>query len=166
MRGAFLSLLLLPLLLAAQPCACEPAPPAEAREAADIVFEGTCAYVNTNWISGGMKYAFTVERSWKRRIDRYYIVNTGFEKDCGVSFEQGKRYVVYVRKKFTPRTSRCMGTKKAEAAGPDLALLGEGIAPQPSALLLPMYWILGLLGLFSLAFLAFVVLRKRPLRRE
>ncbi len=141
-------------------CDCEPLAPAAAYDSATHIFVGTCIQVNSNWISGGMKYSFEVKEGWKKPTDRFYIVNTPFEKDCGVAFELGQEYLVYVRRIFTPKTSLCQGSKLLVEAEADLAFLGNSKPPQASPLTVPMYWTLGGLGLFSIALLAFIVLRK------
>jgi hypothetical protein len=151
-------------LLHAQACECVPLSPEAARDSADIIVEGTCIQVNSNWISGGMKYSFEVDRCWKKATDRFFIVNTPFAKDCGVAFEEGQRYLLYVRRIFTPKTNRCMGTKPREDAEADLLVLGEAMSPRRSNLIQPMYWAVGGLGLLSLLVLAFIVLHKRSSR--
>jgi len=108
-----------------------------------------------------MKYSFRVDSCWKKPSDRFFIVNTPFEKDCGVAFQQGQRYLVYVRRIFTPKTSQCLGSKPLEEAEADLAFLGSAMAPRASSLVQPMYWVLGSLGLLSVLVLAFIVLGNR-----
>ena len=165
MKRLILSLLALCLLsgLQAQNCPCEAAPaPAAAIEAADIIFAGRIIRVSTNWMSGGMKFTFEVEQYWKKRVDRYFVVNSGWESlDCGYLFEDGERYLVFVRKKFTAKTDRCAGNQPLEDALPALELLGPGSLPATSPDLPGMYLGLAVLGLASLLFVAFVVLRKR-----
>ncbi len=144
-----------------QECKCEPLPPAAAYDSVDYVFLGTCIQTNTNWISGGMKYSFQVDSCWKKPTDRLFIVNTEYEKDCGIAFQEGEQYLVYVRRVFTPKTSQCLGTKPLNAAEDDLAFLGAAMTPQASDLIQPMYWTLAGLGLLSVLFMAVVVLRKK-----
>jgi hypothetical protein len=141
--------------LAACPCDPDSVPPA------DYVFTGTCVYINTNWIAGGMKYSFEVQQSWGRRIDRYHIVSTPFDYNCGAVFEQGKTYLVYVRRKFTPKTDACMGTRSYDPSDPALAALGQPMPPSPSPLTGTMIWTVSILALLASGFLAFVVLRRR-----
>lgn len=56
--------------------------------------------------------------------------------DCGFDFETGEHYLIYARRsgKGTLFTSRCLDTKLAEYAGPDLRILrGEPPAPEDSS---------------------------------
>ena len=146
----------------AHACECTPLSPVQARDSADIILSGTCVQVESNWISGGMKFAFQVDEYWKKRVDQLFIVTTPFQKECGVPFEEGKEYLIYVRKKFTPKTDICLGTKLLEVADADLALLGPGSSPQPSTLIMPMYLTIGGLCFLAMGILAFVVLKRRP----
>ncbi|RMG25811.1 MAG: hypothetical protein D6730_10195 [Bacteroidetes bacterium] len=146
---------------AAFACTCSPLSAAEAIAQADLVFQGRVTSVETNWISGGWKFAFEVSQSWKKTTNRLYIVNTPWEKDCGYVFEQGREYLVFVKRKFTPKTNRCMGNKPIEEAAEYLALLGRGNTPMRSANYTKMIWLVSLAGFLGLAFVAFVVLRKK-----
>lgn len=146
-----------------QTCSCEsPATPQAAIDGADIVFSGRVIQVTTNWMSGGMKFTFEVEECWKNRVDRYFFVNSGWEsKDCGYLFEEGKEYLVFVHKKFTAKTDRCSGNQLLDAATEALAELGPGQPPSQSPNLPGMYLTLVIMGIASLLFVAFIVLRKR-----
>ncbi|MDX1908532.1 MAG: hypothetical protein SF053_15960 [Bacteroidia bacterium] len=147
----------------APPCDCPAPTPEQALAGADIVFEGICRYAQTNWVSGGMKYSFEVKQTWKRGLDRYAVVNTPFENQCGVVFEEGQTYLVYVRKKFSPRTDRCLGARAILMAGEDLTFLGPGMAPRPSPLIGTMMWAITIPVILAMVFLVLVVLRKRIL---
>ncbi len=153
--------LIMPLSLLAQNCDCKPLSPQAAQDSADIIFVGTCVHANTNWIAGGMKYSFEVQRGWKKSTDRFFMVSTPFVKNCGVPFEIGEQYLIYVRKKFTPKTDLCLGTKPLAEAKADLTLLGPATPPQRSSMIQPMYWTIGILGFLALAIVAFIVLRKQ-----
>ena len=124
---------------------------------ADIIFSGTCIFVNSNWISGGQKYVFQVEQTWKRRIDSLFIVNSKWEQEGGYTFEKGQQYLVYVDKGFTPKTYLCMGNKLLTEAEADLTLLGQGQAPQQSPQVNLMIWTVTILGLLSFLFLGFII---------
>lgn len=156
-----MSMLLLPAHTAAQGCACTTPSPQQAIDQADLIFQGTVTAVETNWISGGWKFSFQPSQSWKKTTNNVYLVNTPWEKDCGYLFEKGKEYVVFVRRKFTPKTDSCMGNLPVEAASEVLQLLGSGKPPQRSPMYVQMVWMVSLLGGFGLAFVAFVVLRKK-----
>ena len=150
------------LLLPVYACECEPPEsPAAALAGADFAFVGKVVFTNTNWIAGGWKFSFQVEESWKRRTDRLMIIGTPWADSCGIEFRDGERYLVYVEKKFTPRTTVCLGTKPLSEAEADLAYLGKGLAPGPSSLIGPLSWTLAVLGILSVVFMAFVVLHKR-----
>lgn len=158
--------LLLALLLIweipAWACTCTPPATLEAALAqADVAFVGRCTFAESNWISGGMKYSFEVSQSWKKTTSQLFILSTPWEQDCGDSFEPGQSYLVFVRRKFTPKTYQCMGNQPLDDAQAALAALGPGLSPAPSSLLMPMYWTLGILGALALLLIGFVVLRKR-----
>ncbi|TAE47313.1 MAG: hypothetical protein EAZ89_18265 [Bacteroidetes bacterium] len=142
-------------------CSCEALSPEEAIAKADYAFTGECTYVNTNWISGGWKYSFRVDSTWKRGADQFLVVNSPWENNCGYMFEKGKKYLVYVSRKFSSRTNRCMGNKELDMAGADLVVLGPGDHTRTSSAVQMMYWTIGLLGFFSVLLVAAVVLRQR-----
>lgn len=130
-------------------------------EQANQIFVGTVIGINSNWISGGMKYTFLVDKTWKRGADSLLVVNTPWEYECGSTFEKGEKYLVYGLKKFSLRTNACMGTKLFREAEKDLQLLGEGNFPRKSAMVATTGWAMGLMVLVAMAFLAFVILKKR-----
>ncbi len=143
-------------------CNCVPLSQEEAVRQADLIFRGTLTYATTNWISGGMKYSFRVDQAWKRRSDVFTIVNSGWEQDCGVAFQVGEEYWVFVNKKFSLQTNRCNGTVQVSqnpSLGAALAQLPESEI-EASPQVRQMFWVIGLLGLFSVLFVAAVVLRK------
>ncbi len=144
-------------------CDCVPKTAAQAIEEADLIYIGRLTYTTTNWIAGGMKYSFQIEKAWKRRCDSLMIVNSGWEQDCGISFRDNQEYVVFAKKKFSYQTNRCSGTIRIEDAAEVLALL-ENEDPAPivaSPIVTIMYWTIGMLGFLSLAFVFLVVMRKR-----
>lgn len=144
--------------------ACDCTPPAsneEALEASTFAFVGKCVLLNTNWMSGGMKYSFEVEQSWKQEAAPLMILNVPFIQDCGgVKFEVGKRYLVFVQKNFALKTNRCMGTKLAVEE--EIQALGEGLSPQKSSMAQPLIWTISGLVIACLALIVFVVMRKNP----
>ncbi|MEM7656462.1 MAG: hypothetical protein AAF399_10070 [Bacteroidota bacterium] len=151
--------MLLALPLQAADCDCETVEVADAVARADIVFSGTCIFVNTNWVSGGMKYTFSVDNNWKGGTDSLFIVHSAFEKDCGYKFEEGEAYLVFVRKKFSPKTDQCLGNRLLSTA--DLSQLGTPTSPRTSSLMMPMIWTIGLLGVGAMLFIGFVLFRSR-----
>ena len=78
---------------------------------ADYVFIGTVVEKSSNWVSGGWKHVFSVEKSWKQELRGIAVVNTPLEKKCGMHFDAGKRYLVAVDKRFFNYTDRCMGNR-------------------------------------------------------
>ncbi|MEL7533706.1 MAG: hypothetical protein AAFN10_20505 [Bacteroidota bacterium] len=143
-------------------CECIPSSAQAKIDSADVVFDGTVIYVNTNWMSGGMKYTFQVHQTWKRRTDTIMVINSGFAStDCGYNFEEGKRYLVFARKKFSFKTDACAGNTLIEDADKYLSKLGQAQRPAQSSLVPIMYWTLSGLTALALAFMAFIVLRKR-----
>ena len=130
-------------------------------ENADIIFEGKVSFVNTNWMAGGWKFSFEVNRTWKRTTTKHLIINTKWEKECGYIFEEGKTYLVYANKSFGLKTAQCMGNKEIGDADEDLNMLGKGLAPVNEAQGSGMALTLILLTLASMIILGFVVLRKK-----
>ena len=140
-------------------CDCEmPSTLETSLEGATYAFVGKCVMSKTNWMSGGMKYGFEISESWKRRVDSFMIVNTPFEKECGVRFEEGKSYLVFVEKKFTHKTNRCLGTQALDYV--DIQELGESRSPAPSSLINPMIWTLTGLTVLGIFAVGFVILRR------
>ena len=164
-KSKILTTCVLLLFVGIQPvfaCECIPSSSQAKIDSADVVFDGTVIYVNTNWMSGGMKYTFQVHESWKRRTDTVMVINSGFATtDCGYTFEEGQRYLVFARKKFSFKTDLCAGNTLISDAEKYLAKLGQGQKPSQSSLVPIMYWTLSGLTIFALAFMAFIVLRKR-----
>ena len=162
-RKTYLAVLaFLVLSLPAFACPCEEGKgPEDFVEGANQIFVGTVIGVNTNWISGGMKYTFVVEKTWKRGADSLLVVNTGWDYECGSQFEDGKKYLVYGLKKFSLKTSECMGSKAIEDAEADLQLLGEGNAPRKSTMVPIAGWGMGMMVLLAFLFLAFVIFKNK-----
>lgn len=149
-------------------CGCSPLSENQAIVEADLIFKGTCTYATTNWIAGGMKYSFAVEEAWKRRSDSHMIVNSGWEPDCGYRFEPGKTYLVFANKKFSLQTNRCAGTRVFEAED-SIYLSLKTMEEAPiiaSPMVARMIWTIGILGVLSIVFVAFVVLRKKKFSRS
>ncbi|MBX7241035.1 MAG: hypothetical protein K1X92_04740 [Bacteroidia bacterium] len=95
-------------------------------EKASVIFRGKATEENNNWMSGGKKYTFVVQESWKEQANKVMYVNTPFENNCGMRFEVGKTYVVFVRKerrKFV--TDCCMGSFGVEEEKISEAALGS-----------------------------------------
>ncbi len=160
LRSSLCMLFLLGIFYSSFACECKlPASNEEALKASTFAFVGTCIQLNTNWMSGGMKYSFNVEKSWKGGTDKFMIVNAPFVNECGgMKFEVGKRYLVFVDKKFSPKTNRCLGTHEANPA--EIEALGEGLEPQPSSLVQLMIWTISGLVFTFLLIVLFVVLKK------
>ena len=143
-------------------CDClAPESPKEAFEQADKVIVGKVIDATTNWMSGGRKYSFEIKKSWKSSTDKFLIVNSGWDEECGFDFELGKEYLVYTYKKFSLKTDRCAGNKLLSEADEDLAFLGPGNPPTPSKMVNMLYWAITVPVILALIFIAFVVLRKR-----
>lgn len=149
----------LSLPLSALPCNCEePANMQAALDQAQYAFVGTMIRTNTNWISGGWKFSFKVEKSWKKPVETLLIINTPWKQDCGYEFEEGKRYLVFVERKFSPKTYACKGNRELEEGEEAiLADLGKGYEPQTNKLQNTMFWTIGILGALSIIFMAIVI---------
>ena len=104
--------------------------PSEARKAAEAVFVGTVVESHRELTQGGFEWRvrLSVEQSWKGADEGELIVYvTG--GDCAVSFEAGKRYLVYARRQEGRGrlvTDSCARTAPFEAGSEDLQKLGAG----------------------------------------
>ncbi|MFN0204527.1 MAG: hypothetical protein ACKVTZ_23615 [Bacteroidia bacterium] len=145
-------------------CDCTPSTSAQTLlDSATYAFQGKAIDLTTNWMSGGWKITFRVEKSWKKQTDKTLVINAPWEKDCGINFAVGKEYLVFTRKKFTAKTDICAGTRALDSlALSQIAALGEGMKPYQSP---PnanrMILITSLFGILSLAFMGYVVLRNK-----
>lgn len=125
-------------------CSCAGLPaPAEALRAADVVFEGTVlgapdavrAQLGIEGYSGAARFRFAVARYFKgQQGSEAAIYTIDQESACGRRYAAGTTYLVYGR--MLPdgvlTDSLCSRTRPLEDAEEDLALLGEGEAPDPS----------------------------------
>jgi hypothetical protein len=82
-----------------------------------------------------VQVTFAVAQSWKGGDRSTIVVNTpASSASCGVEFVQGQEYLVYaLENEGTLQTNLCSRTAQLGAAGEDLAVLGAGSAPVPSA---------------------------------
>ncbi|MDX2250470.1 MAG: hypothetical protein SF052_27055 [Bacteroidia bacterium] len=167
MKKTFL-FLLLPLFfsggqLYAQICDCLPPDNlSQALAGADLVFEGKVVFVNTNWMAGGMKYSFEVNRTWKRTAAKYLIVNTPWEKDCGYPFKTDSTYLVFVTKKFGLKTDGCMGNMPITKLNTRQPFTEVEYAPQNRSTGTDFLgYTLAIFLFLSLVFIALVVFRKK-----
>ncbi|MEZ4772982.1 MAG: hypothetical protein R3D00_07360 [Bacteroidia bacterium] len=147
----------------AQPCSCEPDTDITQSFAdADLVFEGKVVFVNTNWMSGGLKYSFEVNRTWKRPAAKYLIVNAPWEKDCGYPFKADSTYLVFVKKKFGLKTDGCMGNTLISHISGEVPFAQDAFPPQNSTADTSfLAYTLGFAVLLSFLFIAMVVFRKK-----
>ena len=130
-------------IVAAQPncvfaCSCRPpGTPTEELGQADAVFLATVVDVNvpSGPITGSgdsTTVTLDVATVWKGQITRTLVLTTpGSSASCGVSFEQGKAYVVYGRlSEGSLTTNLCSRTRPIADAAEDLAALGPGQPPE------------------------------------
>lgn len=142
-------------------CDCEKPTFQAAYDSANLIFVGKATEVTTNWMSGGWKATFVVENSWKMPTEGVLVVNTPWEKDCGVLFQVGQKYLIYAKKKFTTKTNVCRGTRLLSEANEDLQALGEGIKPTSKANASYFSALLMILSVLGFIFLAYVMMRGR-----
>jgi hypothetical protein len=116
--------------VAAATCECKKSlTPNEARKAAEAVFVGTVVESHRELTQGGYEWRvrLSVEQSWKGAEGGdvvLYVTN-----DCPVSFEDGKRYLVYARRQEGRGrlvTDSCTRTAPFDAGSEDLQKLGAG----------------------------------------
>lgn len=126
-------------------CSCAgEAQAAEALRSADVVFEGTVlrgpeavrAQLGIEGYTGAVRFHFGVARYFKgQRGEEALLYTVDQESACGRAYEANATYVVYGR--LQPNglltDSLCSRTRLLSAASEDLALLGEGVAPDPAA---------------------------------
>jgi len=117
--------------VAAATCGCKKSlTPNEARKAAEAVFVGTVVESYRERTPGGYEWRvrLSVEQAWKGAEcdDVVVYVTSG---DCSVSFETGKRYLVYARRQEGRGrlvTDSCTRTAPFDAGSEDLQKLGAG----------------------------------------
>ena len=120
-------------------CSCRPpGPPAETLANATAVFSGRVTAVALPADTGGplpVQVTFAVAQTWKGTNRSTIVVNTpASSASCGVDFVQGQEYLVYaLENEGTLQTNLCSRTAPLGSAGEDLAVLGAGGAPVPSA---------------------------------
>jgi hypothetical protein len=113
----------------AAPCECKRSlTPTEARKAAEAVFVGTVIESDRERTQGGYEWRvrLSVEQSWKG-ADGDDVVVYITSADCAVSFEAGKRYLVYARRQEGRGrlvTDSCSRTTPYDAGSEDLQKLG------------------------------------------
>lgn len=110
-------------------CKCVPASTGEARKRAEVVFVGTVIDSQRELSPNGLEWRvrLKVEDFWKGDVKDEVVVYTD-TSDCAVSFEVGKKYLVYARRQEGRGrlfTHLCMKTGPADAAAEDLAKLGR-----------------------------------------
>lgn len=132
-------------------------------EQSNVTILGTVISIATNPIKGGLNIVFDVDSSWKRAIEPVATIHTNFTGQCGFPFEEGKKYVVFARKRHqTVATSICEPNMAFEEGGEGLVRrLGQGFAPGRPEMAIRFNWILVGLGVGGLLLVAFVVLRKK-----
>jgi hypothetical protein len=133
LRIILLAACLAPLSVRGADVACEckkSLTPGEARRQAEAVFVGTVTESHRELTQGGFEWRvkLSVEQSWKEADeDEVVVYVTG--GDCAVSFEAGKRYLVYARRQEGRGrlvTDSCARTALFEAGSEDLQKLGAG----------------------------------------
>lgn len=147
----------------AMACECDrPMPPGQAYEDADLIFSGKVIRVTTNPNKGGLNVVFQLDSTWKKEMLPVTTILFPGKRDCGLSFYEGKKYLVYTKKKHqSHKTNSCWPNLLLEDAGPELVRMGPSLALKVPGLFSGMSLMLLGLGLGGLLFVAFVVLRKR-----
>jgi hypothetical protein len=149
---------------AASNCGCDStATWQDAYDKANVVFVGTCMDVIPNAIKGGLNILFQIDSSWKRAIEPVTTVHTNSPNQCGYPFKAGERYIVFANKRHqTTQTTECEPNQLYDDNGIlILRRLGKGFTPGRAGLASNMNWLLVGLAAAGMAFLAFVVLRKK-----
>lgn len=127
----------------AQACSCAgELSPGQSLSEADVVFEGTVrgepeavrADLGIEGYTGAVLFRFEVARYFKgQRGSEAAVYSIDQDSACGRTYAAGTTYVVYGQ--LTPEglltDSLCSRTRPIADAAEDLALLGEGAAPDP-----------------------------------
>jgi hypothetical protein len=120
----------------ARACSCLPAkPPAEARSAADAVFEGKLV-AQSDADADHTRFEFSVSRVWKGDVAAAtYVVSHKQSATCGRTYRADTTYIVYARtaKDGGLTDGLCSRSRPVEDAAEDLRVLGEGRAPGAAA---------------------------------
>lgn len=147
-------------------CGCATTIPFEkAFEEANIVLTGTVAGIQTNPNKVGFLVTFTVDSSWKRPIEPFATIYTEYETGCGYPFQQGEKYVAFVNRGHgSLYTGVCQPNAPLTEAGPMLQKLGKGIPPGHSPGSENLIFYLTGAVLAGMAFLGFVLLRRKKPR--
>jgi hypothetical protein len=117
--------------VAAATCECKKSlTPNEARKVAEAVFVGTVVEANRERTQGGYEWRvkLSIEQAWKGSDEGEVVVYV-LGDDCAVSFEAGKRYLVYARRQEGRGrlvTDSCARTAPFDAGSEDLQKLGAG----------------------------------------
>lgn len=112
-------------------CSCiMPGTPQEELSRADAVFGGTVTSIE-RVDQMTLRVTFDVGRIWKGPSAPTLSVTTaGDSAACGYQFQPGAEYIVYATgQDGSLVTSLCSRTQPAASASDDLAILGEGAAP-------------------------------------
>lgn len=137
-RSLLAFLLLAALLVVAVPpersfaCSCVGFTTLEAKEHADSVFRGTVTKIEKPSKLGNSaslaKVYLQVDEVWKGSEQREIMVSSALaEASCGVSFQEGKSYLVFAKSyDDLLKTTICNGTKQLSLANQELKDLGPG----------------------------------------
>ena len=118
-------------------CSCRPpGTPIEALGQSDAVFQGTIVSVKASTgpvtsSADNTTVMFQVSKVWKGQITQTSTLTTpGSSASCGVTFEQGKEYVVYGRvNEGSLTTNLCSRTRAVADATEDMTAFGAGQQP-------------------------------------
>ena len=121
-------------------CSCaEPRPPAQALEAADVVFEGSARsaelIVPDPSGTGMQRFRFSVARYYKGDLGPDLdVFSTTVCCICGRDYPLDEPYIVYARQSEDGRLvdSMCSSSHPLPFQEGESAALGEGVAPDPS----------------------------------
>jgi hypothetical protein len=110
-------------------CGCEPTTVPEKLSEATCAFTGVAESVEASK-KGRRKIVFDVDEIFKGSPKQDMDIVTDLEETpCDLTFEEGKKYLIYARWEWGLYvTSRCMGTKIIETARADASALGPSEA--------------------------------------
>ena len=134
----------------ANACSCLPTTPRRSYQQARTVFAGkvTDIVVRRRSLDGQsnseseadrlfteVKVTLEVSKVWKGRVTRQSVIMTANSSaSCGYTFEKGREYLIYASGQPSELTTGlCSGTKPLSSARADLAVLGQGSAPNPES---------------------------------
>ncbi len=157
---SFLIFLFPYLLLATCPCS-DKITPQQAYENADVVIQGRVESVIPNWVAGGLKISMSIEKSWKRKAEPVFTFNSPEPTLCGFAPHEGERWLVYVNREYKFYSDSCLPNLNLDNEPLLPTFQSSPFSPGMQSSVKRWAWLMGIMVFAGMAFLAFVVFRKK-----